>query len=92
MSTKKDDSLTIKNTDTLARREWIANALDRVRAHLNSGAFLPTTLESLGHEEASEQRFSAASVATEVRVERRKHPHIYVAWAHGERRQHRSGT
>jgi hypothetical protein len=67
----------IKNADTRARREWIASALESVRAHLDVSTFQTSTLESQGHERYEPGARPDAK------------PSLYLAWSNGQRR---SGT
>jgi hypothetical protein len=75
----------IKNVDTRVRRAWIESALDSVRAHLSASAFMPSTIESLGHEASTQDIRRPAEVAAEAPAR----PRLYLAWSAGQRR---SGT
>jgi hypothetical protein len=67
----------IKNADTRARREWIESALEKVKTHLDASAYLPSTVESLGHE-------AAPAPHPQRRAEDK--PHLYLAWSESQRR------
>jgi len=70
------------NASTLARREWIESALTSVRQKLDASTFLPSTIESLGHELGHEADRPQTPQCSE-------RPHLYLAWSEGQRR---SGT
>ena len=86
MSTKNETKSIIKNEDTRARRAWIDSALASVRSRLDASAFVPSTLESLGHDEAGKPE---SDTAQDVVPEPAQRPRLYVAWSNGQRR---SGT
>ncbi len=67
----------LKNADTRARREWIESALEKVRTHLDASTFLPSTVESLGHEPAP---------APHPLRRAEDKPHLYLACSEGRRR------
>jgi len=82
----------INNASTLARREWIESALASVKQKMDVSTFLPSTLESIGHESIRPKPVpvpacdEAAAASSSQRSER---PHLYLAWSEGQRR---SGT
>jgi len=97
----KYNNNSIKNADTRARREWIASALESVRAHLNVSTFQTSTLESQGHEyegheyqsleyqglECQGSEYPGANAVSPHQPAAR--PGLYLAWSDGRRR---SGT
>lgn len=74
---------TIKNGETLARRAWIESALESVRNHLDASTFLPTTVESRGHEVGHEP----APSGRQVRARPSAQPHLQLVWSDGEDRR-----
>ncbi len=90
MKNKYNNNL-IKNADTRARREWIASALESVRAHLDVSTFQTSVLESQGYEnqgyEYEGQKCRVGEpIAPSGTVDK---PGLYLAWSDGQRR---SGT
>ncbi len=78
---EKEKQKQLTNAHTLARREWIESALESVRRRMDASTFLPSTLESLGHE--------PVSLPPPVAPLRKPKPGLYLAWSAGRRR---SGT
>ena len=79
----------ITNTSTLERREWINTALASVREKLDASTFLPSTLESLGHELGHELGYVATRDSENRQVagtHRSDKPHLYLAWSADQRR------
>jgi len=74
----------IRNAGTLARRQWIESALASVREKMDASTFLPSTLESAGHELGHELRPEVAAEAP--RPQRGDRPHLYLAWSADQRR------
>jgi len=87
MANTYDKKSKIKNGDTLARRAWIESALASVRDHLDASAFLPSTVESLGHEASHD----AVQAGREVSEHRPVQPNLRLVWS-AERDRRRSGT
>jgi len=81
MANNREKESIITNVDTRARREWIASALESVRRHMDAATFVPSTVESLGHEAAPMQSLGDSQAPTR--------PRLYLAWSQGRRR---SGT
>jgi len=80
----------IRNASTLARREWIDTALDSVRRNLDASTFLPSTLESLGHDLGQPLAVEPAKARPgHAESQCGKRPQLYLAWSEGQRR---SGT
>jgi len=74
----------IRRAGTLARREWIESALASVKEKMDASTFLPSTLESAGHELGRELGPELAAEAP--RPQRNERPHLYLAWSEGQRR------
>lgn len=83
MANTYDKKPIITNGETLARRAWIESALQSVRKHLDASTFLPSTLESLGHEPAPSGR--------QVRPPQAAQPQLRLVWS-AEQERRRSGT
>jgi hypothetical protein len=86
MATKKTTTSIIKNADTLARRAWVDSALSSARSQLNVAISTHSTVESAGHEPATQELLMAAAETHVDHIAGRKHARLYVAWSHGERR------
>ncbi len=78
MANEHEKQKQISNADTRARREWIESALDCVRRRMDASTFLPSTLESLGHEPAPLQSAEPPALS--------RRPKLYLAWSEGRRR------
>ncbi len=95
MENKYNNNL-IKNADTRARREWIASALESVRAHLDVSTFQTSVLESQGYEHQGYEHQGYEYEGQKCRVGEPvapsgtvDKPSLYLAWSDGQRR---SGT
>ena len=82
----KYNNNSIKNADTRARREWIASALESVRAHLDVSTFRASTLESQGYEHQGHEHPGTEAVSQHQPAAK---PSLHLVWSDGRRR---SGT
>ena len=85
MANDYNNKTNIRNGGTLARREWIETALASVKQKMDVSTFLPSTLESAGHDLGRELGTELApEVAAEApRPQRGDRPHLYLAWSDG---------
>ena len=88
MANDYNNKTNIRNGGTIARREWIETALASVKEKMDASTFLPSTLESAGHELGRELGSGLPpEVAAEApRQQRSDRPHLYLAWSEGQRR------